>query len=585
MGQAMERTEFSQGNKRQAKRHAIGRDWLTVGRLRSVSASILLIYVVLHLSNHAVALVSLRWADACLAVLRAFWHQPVVTAILLLALLVHVGVALFSLGRRRHWRLTPWQWAQLGLGLSILPLGMTHWVGTRGAAALFDVETNHFWVLWSMASDPWQNLRQWALVLTVWLHACIGVHVWWRIKPWYPRWVPTLYAVALLLPAMALAGAGVGLGRVLAVMEQPERLAAELATIRPPGAAEVADLYLLSDVLKGLALALLILTLVIRQVSAVLRRRRQGLRLSYEGGQTFLVPAGVSLLEASQWGGIPHASVCGGRGRCTTCRARVSGPDGPRLPQPQAQESRMLQRMGLPEDVRLACQLRPPPGSYHVVPLLPADAQPSDAYRGNHLAVGEERTLAVMFVDLRGFTALSEKQLPFDVVFLLNRYCRSLGQAVERQGGHIDKFIGDGMMALFGLDVPPEEAAAQALRAAREVGVALAELNRSLEGHLSQPLAIGMGLHLGPAIVGVIGHGSAMGLTAIGDTVNTASRLEAMTKGEGVELLVSQALMEQACRQQPSWRSLGVALSVAPRGRADTLDVRAVANLVALPLS
>ena len=72
----------------------------------------------------------------------------------------------------------------------------------------------------------------------------------------------------------------------------------------------------------------------------------------------------------------------------------------------------MLQRMGLPEDVRLACQLRPPPGSYHVVPLLPADAQPADAYRGTHLAVGEERTLAVMFVDLRGFTALSEKSTP-----------------------------------------------------------------------------------------------------------------------------------------------------------------------------
>ena len=200
-----------------------------IARLRSVSGCVLLVYVVTHLSNHALALWSLSLADAWLEWLSAVWRWPPVTVLLLTAFLVHLCMALHSLWRRRTWRMSRWEWAQLLLGLSIVPLGMTHVVGTRVAHELHGVYTNHFWVLWPMAADPWQNARQCALVIAVWLHACIGVHFWWRVKPWYPRVLPGLYALALLLPAMALAGAGVGLGSVLAILDDPQRMQVAVA--------------------------------------------------------------------------------------------------------------------------------------------------------------------------------------------------------------------------------------------------------------------------------------------------------------------------------------------------------------------
>lgn len=552
-----------------------------IARLRSLSGGVLLLYVVTHLANHALALWSLRLADAVLEVLSAVWRWPPVTVLLLTAFLVHLFVALHALWRRRTWRMSRWEWAQLLLGLSILPLGMTHVIGTRVAHELHGVYTNHFWVLWPMAVDPWQNARQIALVVAVWVHACIGLHFWWRVKPWYPRVLPGLYAAALLLPAMALAGAGVGLGSVLAILDDPQRMQAAVALTRPPSRDEVADLYFLSDLLKGVALVLVLFALAARQVRTQWLKRRQGVRLRYTGGPTVAVPFGLSILEASRSQGIAHASVCGGRGRCSTCRVQVGGADVASLPPPSQEEARVLERLGSPPLVRLACQLRPPPGDYSVMQLLPPDAQPADAYRGTTLAVGEERSMVIMFVDLRGFTALSEKRLPYDVVFLLNRYFRSVGQAVEQAGGRVDKFIGDGMMALFGLQAAPGLAARQALDAARRIGLALSQLNVALAAELSEPLRIGIGLHIGPAIVGVLGHGPATGLTAIGDTVNTASRLESLSKDFGAQLLASQELFDAAGLPTAA----GELHEVAIRGRSQPLGVRAVADVTTLPLS
>ncbi|MFZ4650641.1 MAG: adenylate/guanylate cyclase domain-containing protein [Rubrivivax sp.] len=547
------------------------------GRLRSVSACILLAYVVAHLLNHALALGSLAAADALLALLSRVWRSWPATVVLAGAFVVHFGVALHAIWRRRTFRMSRWEWAQLLLGLSIVPLGLTHVISTRVAHEVHEVYTNHFWVLWSMAMDPWQLARQFGLVLAVWAHACIGLHFWWRVKPWYPRALPVLYAVALLLPALALAGAGVGLGHVLAVMEDPLRLRAALAETRPPSRQEVADLYLLSDLLKLLALGLVCATLLARQVRMWWLRRRATLRIAYPGERSVEFPAGISLLEASRMCRLPHASVCGGRGRCSTCRVRVGGPAASLLPPPGPDEARVLARLGSPPHVRLACQVQPPAGDYVVTRLLPASAQPADAYSGHELAVGSERSIAVMFVDLRGFTAFSEKRLPYDVVFILNRYFRSVGLAVEGAGGRVDKFIGDGVMALFGLECEPARAAVQALMAARGIAGALAELNELLASELQEPLRVGIGLHAGTAIVGELGHGQATSLTAIGDTVNTASRLEALSKELGAQLVVSRELLQHA-----GLTGLAGALhEVQVRGREQPLEVHAVGDVLA----
>ena len=545
-------------------------------RIRSVSACILLAYVVVHLLNHALALWSLQAADALLALLSAVWRSWPATWLLSAAFLAHLGNALHAVWGRRTLRMSRWEWAQLLLGLSIVPLGLTHVIGTRIAHELHGVQTNHFWVLWSVALDPWQLARQFGLVGVVWLHACIGLHFWLRLRPGYARVLPALYAIALLLPALALAGAGVGLGHVLAVMEDPERLRAVAAQTHPPSRAEVADLYWLSDMLKLAAAGLLGGVLFARQVRGWWWRRQGLLRLAYPGSLRREVPAGVTLLEASRIGRVPHASVCGGRARCSTCRVQVAGPSAHRLPAPAAEEARVLARLRLPPQVRLACQVVPPPGDYLVTPLLPAGTQPRDAYRGSTLMLGAERQLAVMFVDLRGFTSFAERRLPYDVVFVLNRYFACVGEAIEAAGGRVDKFIGDGVMALFGLDAPPEVAARQALDAARGVVQALETLNIALGAEVDPPLRIGIGLHLGPAIVGELGHGRAIGLTAIGDTVNTASRLEGVCKDQAAQLVVSRELLEGV--PQPGLEGRWSQVTI--RGRERPLDVLVVPQVL-----
>jgi len=186
--------------------------------------------------------------------------------------------------------------------------------------------------------------------------------------------------------------------------------------------------------------------------------------IAYPDGREVQVPRGFSVLEASRFARIPHASVCGGRGRCSTCRIRVT--DGfSKQPAPSAAEQRVLQRVGAPPNVRLACQLRPVE-NITVTPLVPANANASDGYAQPSYLAGQERTIAVLFADLRTFTGIAEQKLPYDLVFLLNSYFEAVGESITGAGGFVDKFIGDGVMALFGVESGPAEGCRQALAAA-----------------------------------------------------------------------------------------------------------------------
>jgi adenylate cyclase len=186
----------------------------------------------------------------------------------------------------------------------------------------------------------------------------------------------------------------------------------------------------------------------------------------------------------------------------------------------------------------------------------------------------------VLFADLRDFTALSEGRLPYDVVFVLNRYFGAMGRAIETAGGRVDKFIGDGIMALFGLEAGPEQSCREALEAARLMSLHLDELNESLREELRAPLRIGIGIHAGPAIVGEMGYAGAASLTAIGDTVNTASRLEGLAKEYGVELIASDEVIVRAGidRSLFEWRRSEL------RGKQEALLVALMRKSSDLPL-
>ena len=203
-------------------------------------------------------------------------------------------------------------------------------------------------------------------------------------------------------------------------------------------------------------------------------------------------------------------------------------------------------------------------------PLLPASVTARDALRRPIYAQGGERQIAVLFADIRDFTHITETKLPYDVVFLLNRYCRAMGAAIETAGGRVDKFTGDGVMALFGLETDGPEACRQALTAARRMSAQLVAFNQALAPDLHAPLAMGVGIHFGPAIVGDMGDGRWRSLTAVGDTVNTASRLEALCKVYHCELVVSDDLLACAGAELQHARPQEAEIWVAPRRSPST---------------
>ncbi len=547
-------------------------------RLYLISGLILFGYLLTHLLNHALGLVSLEALEGGRRAFLLLWRNPPMTLLLYGALAGHVGLALRSLYRRRRLRMPAWEASQLVLGLAIPPLLALHILGTRFAHEVLGVDDSYVYVILAIfVFSPILGVKQAAVLLVAWLHACVGLHFWLRIRPWYAAAQPYALAAALLLPAFALAGFLAAGREVARRAADSDWLAAALVRARVP---EAAGLALVKDLEAGALAAMVVLLGLVLLARAFRdwRDRRRGIfQVTYPEGRRVRVTAGTTLLEASRGAGIPHASVCGGRGRCSTCRVRV-GLGASRLPPPSDAEARVLARIGAAPNTRLACQTRPS-ADVEITPLLSAAAGPRQAMAAARQQQGEEREVAVLFADLRGFTALAEARLPYDVVFVLNRYFAAMGTAVEESGGRVDKFIGDGVMALFGVDRPVETGCRDALAAARRMIEHLDELNKVLENDLDRPLRIGIGIHSGPVILGEMGYGRATAMTAIGDSVNTASRLEALTKEFGAELVLSEPVAARAGLDFSAFPRHDIEL----RGRAGRLAVFVVGDTRSLP--
>jgi len=548
-------------------------------RLRAASGVVLFAYVLTHLLNHALGLVSIAAMEAGRTWFLALWRNPLGTVLLYGALLTHVTLALRHLYRRQHLRMPAWEATQTALGLAIPVLIAPHIIGTRIEAALFGVHDTYarlLTILWVLSSA--NAGRQLLVIALAWVHGCIGLHYWLRLRPWYGRVAAPALGVAVLVPVLA------GLGFMEAGREATAlaRDPARRATLLWDGGAPLSDAEraTLTGLERGL-IAVFVLALggvaTARAARASVQRRRGTIRLTYPGNRLVSVPPGFSVLEASRQARIPHAAVCGGRGRCSTCRVRVVGPASA-APPPSEDEARLLRRLALPPDVRLACQLRPS-GDIAVTPLLPATAAASDAYAGA-VQRGREQEITVVFADLRRFTSVAEHRLPYDVVFLLNRYFEAVGGAIARAGGLANQFTGDGVMALFGVNGDPTDGSRPALIGAREIVRAVHALGQSLANDLPEPLRIGIGVHVGPAVVGTMGYAPSLYLTAVGDTVHVASRLEELTKEHDCQLIVSDAVAARAGIDLTGFPARDITL----RNRRDPLKVRIVSDVEALPL-
>ena len=539
--------------------------------LRLLTGLILFAYATSHLLNHAFGIRSVAAMEAASAILLAPWQTAVGLTVLYGSFFVHGGLGLYALFRRRHLRIPAAESWQLALGLLIPLLLIPHAAAVRLGSALFGLDfgyeriLHHFFVLAPGLDLP----RQFLLLTVVWLHGCLGVRAWLISKPWYPRAVPLLAALATLVPALALAGlVGIGLNLREAVAADP----AYAATLEPQPAHAQSEATR-ERIAEGLSigyLALVLMVLAARMMRDWHARRFRAVRITYPGPRPVAVAPGFSVLEASRWAGIPHASVCGGRGRCSTCRVRVTeGAAAVAAPQPI--ERRTLARIGAAPDVRLACQVRPR-FDITVAPLVPVSRAAAGAARFDAAVEGgRELEIAALFVDLRESTRWATGRLPYDALFLFDRYIQAVTGAVRRHAGQVTSIAGDGVMSVFGID-PGAHAAGDALRAALAAWDALEELNRELAGELEAPLRAGMGLHVGLSVVGRIAAGGS--LQFLGDTGNVAAKLEAEAKRLDGTVVVSWQALALAAPATADVKAAGIEThSVTVPGRREPVAV------------
>jgi adenylate cyclase len=521
-------------------------DQMTGRRLRLVCGLVMFIYVAGHLTMHALGNISWPAMEAATNVHNFVWHSKVGTALLYGAFAIHFGLALWALYARRSFRMGSGEWVRLLLGFLILPLLLHHWAAGRYVYSAYGISRTYDVVLTVyFAFVPWWGWRQIVVLLIAWTHGCLGLHIWLRVRPPYHRFQAVLLAAAVLLPTLALLGIWQGAREALAYgRAHPEWLQALIReghlrdpTVNGPSWNLEVNLYCAYGIL-------VVLVFGARGVRWLIQRRRGSIGISYSSGERVQIPKGEAVLDASRRARIPHASICGGRGRCTTCRVLVlRGQQG--LPEPSASEVRALARLGAGPNVRLACQLRPR-SDVSVLLLLPPDVTANDRRRLSADSRGSEQFVIVMFVDIRQSTALVENRLPFDVVFILNHFFEAVAGAVVEEGGSPNQFLGDGMMAIFGTNSQPRDASRNALRAAQRIFERLDALNAKLSDELVRPITIGIGIHAGTVIFGELGYRDNFVVTAIGDTVHVAARLQDLTKEYSCELLVSDVVAQTA---------------------------------------
>ena len=336
---------------------------ISIRQVRLTCGLVLFAYLVSHFLNHALGNISMGALATGVTYHVAFWQFLPVAMVFYTAALVHAGLGIWALYERRQFRWKAIEPIQLVLGLSIPALIIAHIAGVRLGHTLFGHQKLYpqvlyaYWIAW-----PYRIWLMFAVILISWIHGCIGLYFWLRMKAFYSRAAPYLLAVAVLVPTLAMLGIYQGGRSIIADIDNDlaEWKAANLSRSQVGTSAEQTTLDNIADDFLIGYLGLLGFVLLGKGVRTLHERRGGMISLSYGNGKTVRVPRGLSVLEASLRNNVPHASVCGGRARCSTCRIRVIG-DCASLPEPSQREAFVLSRVGAGSDpaIRLACQLRP----------------------------------------------------------------------------------------------------------------------------------------------------------------------------------------------------------------------------------
>ncbi len=493
---------------------------------------ILFTFVTLHLINHALGVFGIATMEVMQHWRVAFWRSWPGFIALYGAAIVHVSLALKRIALRRTWRMPVEEAVQIALGLTIPLLVVEHALGTHYAAVKLGVNDSYPAVLTRL----WEGkpVMQSVLILVAWFHGVIGIHYVFRSRPWFHRVRDAGMVVAFLLPILSIAGFAAA-GREAVARNVPE-------AARTPQ--QIADFEVVAQTANMIMYSILGLLVAFILGRALLRRLRRTIPVRYVGHGQIDVKPGSTLLEASRASRIPHPSQCGGRGRCSTCRVLVlSGQES--LPEPKPVERRLLTKISAPASVRLACQIRPT-SPLTVQVLLPVVARASNLdWEEETYKWGVDRDVTILFVDVRAFTTLSQKQLPHDTVLLVNRFISEITQTVDAHDGRVGMYLSDGVMAIFGLGGQRGMGSRAAIKAGLDMLKVTQALNEELGSALPMPLRVGIGIHSGPAVIARVGDTErGYMMTALGETVTIASRLEAATKELVADMVVSDVTMK-----------------------------------------
>ena len=515
-----------------------------VRQLRLLSGLTITVFACLHFINHGLGLISVDVMEAARRLVHVpLWQNPVGKLVLFIALLVHFLLALQALYQRSSLKMPVWEMAQLGFGFAIPLLLIGHIIGAQAAPNILGFEISYPLAVDMIWSDGWLRTKQLTLIVVVWVHAMVGMHFWLRLKPWYRRWLPLLYAFAITVPLLAILGFARAALEMQVLLQDPAVYAQVHSGQLNASAAQKAQLEQVIQLAPLTVLAFILLTLLARWIKLWRAHKQPRFVIHHPLAGEIKGLIGESVLEVLRTAGVPHASVCGGRARCTTCRINIDRGQAS-LALPEDMEAAALKRISADDSVRLACQVRPQEDVW-ITPLLPPKIGPND-FQGQGGISGTEQEVVAMFVDLRGFSSFSEKRLPYDVVLILNQFFGHMSAALASTRGHYAQFTGDGLFALFGLQGGIRQACRDALSSAVEMQSRINSLNQYIQSELDTPLRIGIGIHCGEAIVGPMGPPDARVISAIGDSVNVASRLEAATKEFSCLVMVSCETIQRA---------------------------------------
>ncbi len=524
--------------------------------VRSYSGIILCVFLASHMLNHCLLLISIEVADSGRDIFNLIWRNLPATILLYTAMITHLIAGCYFIAIRPLRTATAFEIARAFIGVLIPYVVIAHATLTRGAFEIIGIEDSYSAIIPALfIVDLQAGINQVIIMLLAWFHGMLGIHLWKRHLSCYRNNIILLSILATLLPVFALSGI------ISSAVNVPDEYVVLLQQ-RFSNIALANEMKQLAQLAEWAVIAwscIIVSPFIFKAVKHAANSFKPTITVHYSNGAKTHIPHGSLLLDAHYKAKIAHLSICGGRVRCSTCRVKIlEGLE--HVPQAKSDEQKLLNKFSYAHNIRLACQLKPT-SDITVEPIV----QPKDSHQALSKRTLESREISTiaMFTDLRGFTQFSESRLPFDVVDILNRYCTIVGDAVSSNGGYVDKFIGDGSMSLFGLQGNIQKSSLQALQAATQIARSMDLLNKEIEAEGYPSLKIGIGLHHGTAIVGKVGYAQDAQLTAIGDCVNTASRLESMNKDYNSTIIISYDLAKCADLQTKTLKPEKIAV----RGR------------------